>query len=96
MIVIVYHYHLSALISMVAWNWETIRETSLQVSSAAKTKHNWPFPQLPGQRVGTDLFEWKKSSYLLSVDYFSRYIEIDKLPDETGSAVINHTKSIFA
>ena len=35
-----------------------------------------PLPELPWQKVGTDLFQWKKSHYLLIVDYFSRYIEI--------------------
>lgn len=54
------------------------------------------FPQLPWQRVGTDLFEWKKSQYLLIVDYYSRYIEISKLSGETATIVINYTKTIFS
>ena len=35
-------------------------------------------PTLPWQRVGTDLFEYKRIQYLL-VRYFSHYIEISKL-----------------
>jgi len=46
--------------------------------------------------VGTDLFEWKNSKYLLSVDYYSRYIEISHLDQLTTSAIIIHTKNIFA
>ena len=53
-------------------------------------------PALPWQKVGTDLFEWKKSNYLLIVDYYSRYIEVARLTRTTTSEVINHTKSIFA
>jgi len=53
-------------------------------------------PDLPWQKVGTDLFEWKNSKYLLIVDYYSRYIEISHLDHSTASAVITHTKSIFA
>ena len=43
-----------------------------------------------------DIFEWKKSSYLLIVDYYSRYIEIAKLSCLTSTEVIMHIKSIFA
>ena len=53
-------------------------------------------PDLPWQKVGTDLFHWKNHQYLLVVDYYSRYIEISKLNGTTADDVINHTKSIFA
>lgn len=35
-----------------------------------------PVQERPWQRVGTDLFFWEKKTYLLIVDYFSRYIEV--------------------
>ena len=53
-------------------------------------------PELPWQKVGTDLFEWKNHSYLLIVDYYSRFIEIALLNQTTAQEVIRHTKSIFA
>ena len=53
-------------------------------------------PELPWQRVGTDLFEWRKHTYVLIVDYFSRFIEISRLNGTTAEEVILHTKSIFA
>ena len=54
------------------------------------------FPDYPSQRVESDLFEWKKSKYLLVIDYYSRYIEIARLPTATSSNVITHMKSLFA
>lgn len=53
-------------------------------------------PTLPWQRVATDLFKWEANTYLLVIDYFSRYIEIAKLPGETAVEIIRHMKSIFA
>ena len=53
-------------------------------------------PELPWQKIGTDLFEWKGDPFLLYVDYYSRYIEIAKLNRTTAGEVINKSKSIFA
>lgn len=54
-----------------------------------------PLPDRPWQRVATDLFEWKKSSYLLVVDYYCRFIEIAKLTTTSSNDIIRHLKSIF-
>ena len=53
-------------------------------------------PELPFQKVGTDLFEWEKQTYILLIDYYSRYIEIALLNRPTAAEVIRHMKSIFA
>jgi len=53
-------------------------------------------PERPWQNVGTDLFFYNNSNYLLVVDYFSRWIEIAKLNGTTSDDVISHLKSIFA
>ena len=53
-------------------------------------------PDLPWQKVATDLFSWKGSQYLLVIDYFSRYVELSKLSATTSQDVINQMKSIFA
>ena len=55
-----------------------------------------PLPNLPCQKIGTDLFEWDKTTYLLIIDYYSRWIEIVKLTGLSANSVIKRTKSIFA
>ena len=46
--------------------------------------------------MGVDLFAFKGSSYLLLIDYHSRYVEMSKLHSTTSAAVIQHMKSIYA
>jgi len=53
-------------------------------------------PDMPWQKIGTDLFEFKGNQYLLIVDYHSRFIEIALLNGTSAENVIRHTKSIFA
>ena len=55
-----------------------------------------PFPEYPWQRVATDLFEWKKTSYILVVDYCSRYTEIASLRTTNSNGVIQKLKTVFA
>ena len=55
-----------------------------------------PFPNRPWEKVGTDIFEWRNSSYLLVIDYYSRYIEVAKLSSMTSQNIVQHLKSIFA
>ena len=54
-----------------------------------------PLPSRPWQCVGTDISEWRGQSYLLVVDYLSRYPEIARLSDATSKVVIEHMKSFF-
>ena len=53
-------------------------------------------PDYPWQVVGTDLFEIKGVHYLITVDYFSRYQEVNKLTTTTSSAVITALKGVFS
>ena len=46
------------------------------------------------QKLGTDLFGWDKSTYLLIVDCYSRYIKLVKLHNTSADEVILHMKSI--
>ena len=48
-----------------------------------------PFPELPWQKVAMDLFTWKSTKYLLVIDYYSRCIEVAKLPTESSNDTIN-------
>lgn len=53
-------------------------------------------PELPWQKVGTDLFQWKQRTFLIIVDYYSRYVEVARLNRLSAEEVIKHTKSVFA
>lgn len=53
-------------------------------------------PELPWHTVGTDLFHWNGSDYLIVVNYYSRYFEISQLENISSKTVITHFKSIFA
>ena len=54
------------------------------------------FPSRPWERVATDLFTHDGQSYVLVVDYFSRWIEVRPLDGQTSSDIIHRLKSIFA
>ena len=54
-------------------------------------------PERPWQIVGTDLFHIRGQTYLLVVDYLSRYIEMAFLQSmQTSQEVIRALKAIFA
>ena len=55
-----------------------------------------PLPSHPWECIATDLFELKNSTYLLTVDYYSRFVEVQKLNSTTSSNIITYLKSIFA
>lgn len=50
----------------------------------------------PWQRLGADLFMLGAKTYLLVIDYYSRYVEIAQLSPTRSTDVIVHMKSIFA
>ena len=49
----------------------------------------------PWEVVGTDLFTWDNKEYLVTVDYFSGFYEIDMLHSTTSNAVIRKLKEHF-
>jgi len=51
-----------------------------------------PLPSYPWERVVADPFELKGSTYLLIADYYSRFVEIQKL---TIPNIVTHLKAIF-
>ncbi|XP_030828454.1 uncharacterized protein K02A2.6-like [Strongylocentrotus purpuratus] len=54
------------------------------------------FPSRPWERLGMDLFELKGKSFLIVVDYYSRWIEVKQLQGQSTMAVISSLKEIFA
>jgi len=53
-------------------------------------------PSRPWQKLGSDLFEYKGATYILVVDYFSRYVEILKLSSTTSASIIVALKTVFS
>ena len=52
-------------------------------------------PKHPWEKVASDLFELDKTNYILVVDYFSRYVEVQRLTSTSASSVIAALKSNF-
>jgi len=50
----------------------------------------------PWEKVGTDLFTFRDRNYLITVDYFSKFFELDYLPDTSSETVIIKLKHHFA
>ena len=48
------------------------------------------------EKVGTDLFQIKGRDYLVLVDYFSNFIEVDYLPTSNATTVISKLKAHFS
>lgn len=62
------------------------KETLMSVESLSR----------PWERIGVDLFIFDNKDFLVTVDYFSNYWEIDKLNNTLASAVVLKLKSHFA
>ena len=55
-----------------------------------------PAPSRPWERVGADLCELGGKHYLILVDYYSNFIEVDHLKETTSLQVIERLKPHFA
>ena len=56
-----------------------------------------PLPERPWQMVATDLFELPKETYLLIIDYFSKYVEVANISkSQTSKEVITKLKDVFS
>ena len=53
-------------------------------------------PERPWQKVGSDIFSIKGRNYLVTVDYYSQFIELDYLPETNSATVITRLKHHFA
>lgn len=55
-----------------------------------------PVPKRPWARVGADLFEINSKTFLVLVDYYSGFIEVDQIRDTKSEFIIRICKSHFA
>ena len=53
-------------------------------------------PLHPWTKLATDLFTFEGASYLLIVDYTSRFLVVCKVSSMTGQHVANHWQQIFS
>ena len=53
-------------------------------------------PSRPWEKIGVDLFSFDNKDFLITVDYFSNYWEIDKLNNTLATTVVLKLKSHFA
>ena len=54
------------------------------------------FPSRPWERISMDLFEYGVRTYLTTVDYYSRWIEIKRLKSQTAESVVTASKELYA
>lgn len=52
-------------------------------------------PNLPFQKVGCDIFEWGEKSFLIIIDYFSKWIEFKTLKNKSASEIIEKWVDFF-
>ena len=52
-------------------------------------------PERPWVKLGTDLLEHEKKTYLVVIDYYSRFLEVKRLTTTTSAAVISSLRAMF-
>lgn len=94
-------------LARVHWYWPGMtRDIEKMVESCATCQQFQPrqqreptlshdVPELPWLKVGADIFEISGQSFLLIVDYFSKFPEVN-IRDKTAHTVISKLKSVFA
>ena len=55
-----------------------------------------PTPSQPWKHIAADIFHFNNCNWLVTVDLFSRYLEIQRLPSLTSNAVIERLKRLFS
>ena len=53
-------------------------------------------PDTPWTKVASDLFTLCGHDYVIVTDYFSKFVEIERLPNKSSATVINKIKKIFS
>jgi transposase InsO family protein len=57
---------------------------------------HFPIPELPWQIVASDLFTWQSEEYLVTVDSYSGWYEVNKLQDTSAKTVILKLRRHFS
>ena len=78
-----------------------VRQCSTCNSYAAQQQQKEPLilpeiPNTPWNVVAQDLFTYAGRSYLITVDYYSGFWELDTVPDTSSDTIVKHSKAHFA
>lgn len=57
---------------------------------------SFPVPDRPWERVGTDIFSYGNTSFLVLNDAYSNWLEVVSIKDKSSQEVIRKLKSIFS
>ena len=71
------------------------KECQVKVAQRREPLTSSPLPKSPWSRIGLDL-SFKGKTFLVAMDYYSRYLEVMYLSNATLALVIAKLKSIFA
>lgn len=85
---------MQAAIRDLCTNCPTCAQYSQQLPREPMMSH--PIPELPWQYVSQDLCTYQGTDYLITVDHFSDYFEVDTLEDTRSTTIIDKTKRHFA
>ena len=55
-----------------------------------------PVPQFPWQLVSQDIFHWKSTTFLITIDHYSDFFEVDPLPNTLATTVVAKSCVQFA
>ena len=70
---------------------------TFETSQQKENLHQHKIPDKPWSKVATDLFEFNNRQYLVTVDYYSNFCEVDRMESSTTSkAVISKLKQHFS
>lgn len=67
-----------------------------QSSQQKETLMSHEVPSRQWEKIGVDLFELDQKDYLVTVDYFSNFFEVDRMDNTKASTVIKKLKAHFA
>ncbi len=67
-----------------------------RASNAKEPLISHEIPEYPWQTVATDIFMWNDKDFLVTVDYYSRYFEVQQLHGASSKTVIAKMKSTFS
>ena len=68
---------------------------TFETTQQNETLQSHGVPNRPWAKLGADLFTFQEKEYLITVDYYSNFFEVDRL-DTTSEEVICQLKKHFA